>query len=68
MIIDQFRLLDAACVRAQCEVAALKAQARSEALKARQSIDWSEMAAHRRRANVLAHKAMEIENNCKGKK
>lgn len=66
MIIDQFRpttlTYEARVHRATCEVAALKAEARAEALEARRALTWAEMAAHRRRANVLARKAMEIEN------
>lgn len=63
MIIDQFRPpTPARDARASCEAAALRALARAEALEARRSLTWAEMAAHRRRANVLARKAFEIEN------
>lgn len=66
MILDQYRptplSYDARAHRAACEVAALRANARAEALEARRALSWAEMAAHRRRANVLARKAMEIEN------
>jgi hypothetical protein len=68
MILDQFRPSPAArLARASCEVDALRALARSEALEARRALTWEEMSAHRRRANVLAHKAMELENLLKDK-
>lgn len=58
MIVDQFRAL-----RHGNEIEALKERARFLALEARHARDFAECARLQSRANAIAHKAMELENN-----
>ena len=58
MIVDQFR-----APRHSNKIEALKDRARVLALEARHAHDFAECARLQARANALAHKAMELENN-----